>query len=131
MAAAPDPYFFLPGPTKSLEEVMRRTALVILAALFLSVVAAYGGDQPRMGPPPLRAEAPTLQPSRHHVWVPGFWKWASVNYVWAEGRWVKAKPNRAWAPGTWEQVGNHWAWKRGYWMKIETGKTEPGKKKRK
>ena len=110
---------------------MRKTALAVMAALCLSVISGLAAEQPRVAPPPLRVEAPTLQPSRAHVWVPGYWKWAGVNYAWVEGRWVKTKPNRAWVPGVWEQVGNHWAWKRGYWKKIETGKPKAAKTKKK
>jgi hypothetical protein len=92
--------------------------------------------QPRVAPPPQRVEAPTLQPSPNHVWVPGYWKWAGVNYEWIEGRWVKAKKNRVWVPGTWEQVGARWVWKPGKWEKIpkpgskdaaKPGKSEPQK----
>ncbi len=106
---------------------MKKTAWAILGALLLAAASGLAGDQPRVAPPPLRTEAPTLQPSPSHVWIPGFWKWAGINYEWADGRWVKAKKNRVWVPGTWERVGSHWAWKPGKWAKPETAKPKAKK----
>lgn len=110
---------------------MRIKALALLGTLFFAAVPVLTSDEPRIGPPPLRIESPTLQPSPRHVWIPGYWKWAGINYAWIDGRWVKAKPKRAWVPGTWEQVGNHWVWKPGSWKKIETGEPKAVKKKKK
>ena len=110
---------------------MRKIALAVTAVLCLAVMSGLAADEPRVGPPPLRVEAPTLKPGPNHVWVPGYWKWAGVKYAWVEGRWVKAKAGRTWVPGTWEQVGNRWVWKRGDWKKIETGEPKAGKKKKK
>ncbi len=110
---------------------MRKTALAVMVVLCLTTMSGFAGDRPRVGPPPLRFEALTLQPSPKHVWVPGYWKWAGVNYAWIEGRWIKTKPNRAWAPGIWAQVGNHWVWKPGKWTKIGTGEPKAAKKKKK
>jgi hypothetical protein len=109
---------------------MRKTAWAMMAALALLAVSGLAGEDPRVGPPPLRTEAPTLQPSPNHVWAPGYWKWSGVNYEWVDGRWIKAKKNREWVAGTWEPVGNRWVWKRGKWMKPKTVKPEakkPGK----
>jgi hypothetical protein len=108
---------------------MRKTALAAVAALLLMAMSGLAGEDPRVGPPPLRVEAPTLRPSLNHVWMPGNWKWAGVNYDWVEGRWVKAKKNRVWVPGTWAQVGNHWVWKAGKWMKPESDKPKKDKHK--
>lgn len=110
---------------------MRKTALFALAAVCLMTVSGLAADQPRVGPPPLRVESPTLRPSPVHVWVPGYWKWKAVNYDWVEGRWAKAKKGREWVPGTWEQVGSRWIWKAGKWKKIETGKPKAVKAKKK
>jgi hypothetical protein len=107
---------------------MRKTALAVLAVLFLMALSGLADDQPRIGPPPLRTEAPTLQPSPNHVWVPGYWKWAGVNYEWVDGRWVKAKKDRVWVPGTWERAGARWAWKPGKWVKPESLKPKDDKK---
>jgi hypothetical protein len=102
------------------EEAMRKTAWAVMAALLLLALSGLAGEDPRVGPPPLRTEAPTLQPSQNHVWAQGYWKWSGVNYEWVDGRWIKAKKNREWVPGTWGQVGNRWVWKRAAWKKIET-----------
>lgn len=107
---------------------MRRTAWALLGALLLLVAAGLAADdRPRVGPPPPRNEARTLQPSPTHVWQPGYWKWAGINYEWAEGRWVKGKKGKVWVPGTWEQTGAHWTWKAGKWAKPE--KDEPASEK--
>ena len=103
---------------------MRKTAWALLAALSLLAVSGLAGDQPRVGPPPLRTEAPTLQPGPDHVWIPGYWKWAGINYEWVDGRWVKAKKGHIWAPGKWEQVGSRWAWKPGKWAKPGSDKPQ-------
>ena len=110
---------------------MRSTALAVLALLCLAAMPVSADDAPLVGPPPLRIEAQTLQPSPRHVWVPGYWRWAGINYVWVDGSWVKPKKNREWVPGTWEQVGNHWVWKPGSWKKIKTGEPKAAKKKKK
>ena len=107
---------------------MRKTACAVLAVFFLALVPAAADQKPRVAPPPLRVEAPTLQPSPAHVWVPGYWKWKDINYEWVDGRWVKAKPNRAWVPGMWEQQGSYWVWKPGKWTKI--AKDEPKAEKK-
>lgn len=97
---------------------MRKIAAVLVGALFFMALSGLAFGQPRIAPPPQRVEAPTLQPSPNHVWIPGYWKWAGFNYEWVDGRWVKAKKNRVWVPGTWEQVGARWVWKPGKWGKI-------------
>jgi hypothetical protein len=106
---------------------MRKTAWAVLAVIILAAAAGLAADQPRIGPPPLRTEAPTLQPSQNHVWIPGYWKWGGINYEWVEGRWVKAKKDKVWVPGTWEQVGARWVWKAGKWEKIPKGKPKDAK----
>jgi WXXGXW repeat (2 copies) len=110
---------------------MRKSALALLGALSLLALAGMAAAQSRVAPPPPRVEAPTLQPSPNHVWVPGYWKWAGVNYEWVDGRWVKAKKDRIWVPGTWEQVGARWAWKPGRWAKPEKAKPKPKDEKAK
>jgi hypothetical protein len=112
-----------------LEEVMKKTVFAVMAVLLLAAVSGLAGEGPRVGPPPLRVEAPTLRPSPYHVWVAGYWKWAGINYEWVEGRWVFVKSNKAWVPGTWEQVGNRWVWKAGSWKKIGTDKPKADKHK--
>jgi hypothetical protein len=95
---------------------MKKTAWAVLAVLVLAPAAALAADQPRVGPPPPRTEAPTLQPGPVYVWVPGYWKWAGINYEWIDGRWVVGKRGKTWVPGSWEQVGARWAWKPGKWV---------------
>lgn len=94
---------------------MRKTVWAVTAALFLAAASVLAGEDPRVPPPPPRTEAPTLQPSPAHVWLPGYWKWAGINYEWVDGRWAVGKKNRVWTPGTWEQVGNRWFWTDGRW----------------
>jgi hypothetical protein len=109
---------------------MRRIAWAVGGVFLLLAAAGLAGqDKPRVGPPPLRTEAKTLQPSPAHVWIPGCWKWAGINYEWVEGRWVKGKKGKVWEPGTWEQAGAHWVWKPGKWVKPEKAK-EPKKGKK-
>jgi hypothetical protein len=114
-----------------MEEPMKKTAVAMLAAFFLTIVSGYAGTKPRIAPPPLRVEVIVVQPSPHHVWVAGYWKWSGVNYSWVEGRWVKVKPNRAWVPGNWKLLGSFWAWTPGRWEKINVGEPKPAKKKKK
>lgn len=110
---------------------MRRTAWALLGALLLLTAAGLAADdQPRVGPPPPRNEARTLQPSPAHVWLPGYWKWAGINYEWAEGRWAKGKKGKVWVPGTWAQTGAHWTWKGGKWAKPEKDKPASEKPKK-
>jgi hypothetical protein len=112
------------------EEKMKKTALVVLAAFILGTASGYAATKPRLGPPLLRVEVITLRPGPNHVWVAGYWKWSGLNYAWSEGRWVKVKPNRAWAPGKWKQVGSYWAWTPGRWERINIGGPKPAKKKK-
>jgi len=113
---------------------MRKTAWAVLAVLSLAAAAGLAADQPRVGPPPLRTEAPTLKPGPEYAWIPGYWKWGGINYEWVEGRWAKAKKGKAWVPGTWEQVGARWVWKPGKWAKpskekpAATGQPSPDEK---
>ncbi|HPW17192.1 MAG TPA: YXWGXW repeat-containing protein [Candidatus Aminicenantes bacterium] len=112
---------------------MKKTLFAPAAVFFLAVAFAAADSKPRVAPPPLRVEAPTLQPSPAHVWVPGYWKWAGINYEWVEGRWAKAKAGRVWAPGVWENKGSYWAWTPGKWEKVKSdaGKgAEKGKKRK-
>ncbi|GEM_PF-824143 len=95
---------------------MRKTVWAVMAALFLAAASGLAGEDPRMPPPPLRTEAPTLQPGAAYVWLPGYWKWAGINYEWVDGRWAVGKKNRVWTPGTWEQFGSRWIWKPGKWV---------------
>jgi hypothetical protein len=114
---------------------MRRIALALFCLTLFFALAARVAAQPRVGPPPPRVEAPTLQPSPNHVWITGYWKWAGINYEWVDGRWVKAKKGKVWVPGTWEQDGARWVWKPGKWVKPKPakppkpGKGKPGKTK--
>ncbi len=110
---------------------MKKTALVLMAAFFLTIVSATAATKPRIAPPPLRVEVITVQPGPHHVWVAGYWKWSSINYTWIEGRWVKAKANRTWVPGNWKRMGSFWAWTRGHWEKIASSEPKLQKKKKK
>ncbi|HSA96958.1 MAG TPA: YXWGXW repeat-containing protein [Acidobacteriota bacterium] len=107
---------------------MKKTVFALMAVFFLAVATAAADSKPRVAPPPLRVEAPTLRPGPAHVWTPGYWKWAGVNYEWVEGRWVKPKPGRTWVAGTWEPMGTYWVWKPGKWQKI---KSDAGKKAKK
>jgi hypothetical protein len=117
---------------------MRRVLFVVLGLILFFALAALASAQPRVGPPPPRDEAPTLQPGPEHVWITGYWKWTGINYEWVDGRWVKAKKGKVWVPGEWKQVGAHWAWKPGKWVKPKPpkapkppkpGKGKPGKNK--
>jgi len=113
---------------------MKKTVFALLAVFFLAVAFAAADSKPRVAPPPLRVEAPTLQPSPAYVWIPGYWKWAGINYEWVEGRWAKGKPGRTWVPGTWESMGTYWTWKPGKWQKIKNDAakvTKKGKKSKK
>ncbi|HDT13057.1 MAG TPA: hypothetical protein ENO03_01745 [Candidatus Aminicenantes bacterium] len=109
---------------------MRRTVWALAAALVLAAASGLAGEDPKFGPPPLRDEAPTLQPSPNHVWIEGYWKWGGINYEWVEGRWVKGKKGKVWTPGTWEQVGVRWVWKPGKWTKPEAEKKAASKGKK-
>jgi len=110
---------------------MKRTAWALLGAfLLLTAAGLAAGDQPRVGPPPHRNEARTLQPSQDHVWLSGYWKWAGINYEWVEGRWAKGKKGKVWVPGIWEQTGSHWTWKAGKWAKPGSDKPASEKPKK-
>ena len=106
---------------------MRKTVSVLLSLIFFFALAGLAAAQPRVGPPPPRAEAPTLQPSPDYVWITGFWKWTGINYDWVDGRWIKAKKGKVWVPGAWEQVGARWVWKPGKWVKPKPAKPVTGK----
>jgi len=110
---------------------MKRTLFTLLSVFFLAVAIGAADSKPRVAPPPLRVEAPTLRPSPSHAWLPGYWKWAGINYEWVEGRWAKAKPGRTWVPGTWESKGTYWAWKPGKWEKTKSDAAKNAKKGKK
>jgi hypothetical protein len=116
---------------------MRKTVWAAAAVLVIVAAWALAGEDPLFPPPPLRTEAPTLQPSPKHVWIPGYWKWGGINYEWMDGRWVKGKKGKVWTPGAWEQVGVRWVWKPGKWTKpvppepAPSGEPPDGKKAKK
>jgi hypothetical protein len=110
---------------------MKKTAGVVLAVFFLSMISVCAETKPRIAPPPLRVEAIKIGPTPNHVWVAGYWKWAGVNYVWVEGRWVKPKPGRVWVSGTWALKGSFWVWTSGRWEKVKKDEPKQGKKKKK
>ncbi len=109
---------------------MRRIALAVFCLVLFSALSLPAGAQPRVGPPPPRLEAPTLQPGPAYVWITGYWKWTGINYEWVDGRWVKGKPGKVWVAGSWEQSGARWVWKPGKWVKPKPPKPpkpDPGK----
>jgi hypothetical protein len=69
-----------------------------------------------VAPPPRRREAVPARPSRHHVWVPGYWAAERGRHEWVSGRWeVPPEGRSAWVAPRWETRGHSYVFVRGYW----------------
>lgn len=67
-------------------------------------------------PPAPPVEAVVAQPSKSHVWTPGFWTWRNDRYEWMAGRWeIPPHANAEWINPRWEQDGNAYRFYEGYW----------------
>lgn len=116
-----------------MKNVWRIIILLGIAVLFSSVfvlnrkeiVEAAPGpitvDQP-LTPPPPRPEIITPEPSKEHVWIPGYWERDPNKWVWVEGHWDKPPilPAR-WVTGYWKVEENRYHWHAGHWAIADNG----------
>ena len=72
-------------------------------------------DQP-IAPPPPHAEIMPPEPSKEHVWIPGYWERDPNKWVWVQGRWIKPPilPAR-WVNGYWMVEEGRYHWHPGHW----------------
>lgn len=67
-------------------------------------------------PPAPRPEVRSAQPSRNHVWVPGYWRLNGNQYEWTSGHWeVPPYAGAVWVAPDWQEtrgvsryLGGHW-----------------------
>src|SRR5262245_55825579 len=78
-------------------------------------------DQPIAAPPP-KAEFITPEPSKEHVWIPGYWEREPNQWVWVQGHWDRPPllPAR-WVTGYWKVKENRYHWHQGHWAIAENG----------
>lgn len=70
-----------------------------------------------MPPPPLRVEPQPAPPGAAFFWIPGHWRWDSIEFVWAPGRWEAARPGQRWEPAQWVVAGPNWRYVEGRWRR--------------
>src|SRR5262249_53262601 len=69
-----------------------------------------------IAPPPPRVEVVPPAPSAIHVWVPGFWSYASGCYSWIAGELVvRPRPDVVWVPARWSAADAAWYLEPGRW----------------
>jgi hypothetical protein len=67
-------------------------------------------------PPAPPVEAVVAQPSRDHVWMPGYWTWRNERYEWMAGRWqIPPHVGAQWINPRWKKDGNAFRFYEGYW----------------
>lgn len=67
-------------------------------------------------PPPVRTEVVYARPSRHHVWIPGYWSWHHGRYVWIAGHYSLPPRGRdRWVEPRWERRGGSYIFIEGHW----------------
>jgi WXXGXW repeat (2 copies) len=98
---------------------VKRTLLLAVSSIFLTVGAANAQIVVRIGPPPPRpVEVVPEVPHEHRdwIWVPGYHRWDGHAYVWVPGAYRRPPhPGAVWVPGDWrEERGGH-VWHEGYW----------------
>ena len=56
------------------------------------------------------------EPSKGHVWIPGYWERDPNKWVWVQGRWIKPPilPAR-WVNGYWMVQEGRYHWHPGHW----------------
>ncbi len=102
---------------------MRIPILVLLLVAFSPSTSAQtifvqvpAGFRVEIAPPQLRVEVPPPAPSPRHVWMPGYWSFASGNYVWVPGSYVVApQPEARWMPAQWVLRDGAWYFEPGRW----------------
>lgn len=99
------------------EDKMKRFIAIGVFALALTSGVANAADVfVRFGPPPPPREVVVVQPSRRHVWVPGYYQWHHGRYVWTNGYWaVPPRGRAAWVPGYWAPRRGGYIWFSGHW----------------
>jgi hypothetical protein len=121
--------------------MVRQTRLLFTLLIFATFIICLGyveiataqTEEAKQAPPPgsqplIVKEAPPAapkmdnvppQPSKEHVWVPGFWTWIEGHsWVWVPGRWVVPPhgPCGTWIPGHWIRGWQgYWHWVPGHW----------------
>lgn len=63
----------------------------------------------------------STRPTDSAVWLPGYWRWDSVDrkFKWVDGVWREPPPGMKWYPGDWQATDRGWVWVRGYWAPVE------------
>jgi hypothetical protein len=78
-------------------------------------------DQP-INPPPLKPEVITPEPTKEHVWIPGYWERDPNQWQWVPGHWEKPPILSArWVTGYWRVQENRYHWHPGHWAVADAG----------
>lgn len=68
------------------------------------------------GPPRPRHEIVLARPSRHHVWIRGYWHHGHRGWVWVSGRWVEPPRHHAhWVAAHYRRTHGGWRYTPGHW----------------
>jgi hypothetical protein len=102
-------------------KIVRRT--ILIASAFLVTACASAGG-PRMGvvyvsarPPRALVEVRPVNPSRGHVWIPGFYAWRGRDYQWMPGHFELPPTGFGrWRPGQWRHDRRGWYFVEGHWQ---------------
>ncbi len=63
-----------------------------------------------------KPELITVEPSREHIWVSGYWEREPGCWQWTPGRWEIPPHKQAhWVRGHWKWQDSMWHWHRGHW----------------
>jgi len=75
-------------------------------------------------PPPPRVEVIMVRPSRHHVWIQGYWDRRDDRWAWAPGRWEQpSQRGSSWIRPQYRREGGAYRYEPGHWshQRMEEG----------
>ncbi len=95
---------------------VKKIALAMLLALFLTPAVSMAQVVVRVAPPAPIVEVHNRPPHPGWVWIDGYHRWNGHRYVWVHGYWVRPPhPGAVWISHRWEQRNGGWVLIEGHW----------------
>ena len=108
--------------------------ILSLASRTASAEIEKAGNMEFQMPPARIIEHRDEPPSRHHVWLDGYWNWVNDSWVWHKGKYVEAiqdrpplknqefipvprSPDDIWVAGVWKLEQGDWSWHKGHYTR--------------